>query len=110
MAITELSELPELCKPAEVAAYLRCSTRHVQREMSRRRIGYVGDGKLRWIPRDAVKAYLEMISCPAQTQDPASSSESRRVPSRSGKLSGTKTDEDAHAVLAQEAAMKLIKH
>lgn len=110
MSVHDFSELPELCTAAEVAAYLRWSVKTVQREMSRRRIGYVGSGKLRRIPREAVKAYLEMISCPAQTQDPDSSSGGKWVRKRSGKLSGTNKVEDVHAALALEAAQRLINH
>ena len=91
-----LSGLPELAVPAEVARALRCSTRFVQAECAAGRLGARKIAGRFLVAREDVQSYLEQMkvneTCQKETRERDSTGEKTEM---SGKSSGMKRDANA---------------
>ena len=104
----DLSRLPELASPAEVAEVLRCSKRYVQSLCADGRLGAKLIASRYLILRSAVDAFLaeaDVVPCPSATQVPISNGV-KIV--KAGKSSGTSGVPGDASPALQEIAESLI--
>ena len=105
-----LSALPDLAIPAEVANVLRCSPRFVQAECAAGRLGARKIAGRFLIPREAVVDYLELMKVNEKCQNVTQGLDSTGgTKIEYGKSSGVKRDAQSANLRAQLITEKLLE-
>lgn len=101
-----LGHLPMLATPAEVAAVLRCTKRHVQKECAYGRLSHIMVAGRFLITPDAVRKYLEdrTIECQKEIQGHILNGAPK---GNVGKLSGSNVEKDAAVRRARQITLTL---